>query len=139
MTSLQATGSACVPRAVEEILYFTDREGLPLHGANLYVLSFDAFRTPHRPGGFWELSVCAPSGTVPADGPITLRLGTRSDRLRPSADGTLTVALSADRPRTPVANWLPVPDSPFTVMHRTYFPGSAVIDGTYRYPSLERT
>ena len=36
------------------------------------------------------------------------------------------------------SNWLPAPPGSFNVFMRLYWPGEAILDGTWKMPSVER-
>ena len=57
-----------------------------------------------------------------------------------NADGTTTIYVQADAPTDPSqrANWLPSPKGkPFSLYVRTYWPDTAILDGTWSPPKVE--
>ncbi|WP_329239317.1 hypothetical protein OHB07_00620 [Streptomyces sp. NBC_00111] len=44
--------------------------------------------------------------------------------------------MSSSRAFTDLANWLPAPDGPFSVIIRIYGPHASVLDGTWQLPAL---
>ena len=127
----------------EEALYpltRTDAEGRPLEGTETYRVRFP-------PGGlppvdaFWSL--CAYGDDLfftehPSD---RYHIGDRTPHLVVGDDGSAEIVLSHHRPEgaDETVGWLPVPEGRFRLMLRLYLPGDAVLDGTYRYPPVERT
>ena len=41
-------------------------------------------------------------------------------------------------PPKDTANWLPAPEGKFQLLFRTYQPGAALLDGSYKLPPLMR-
>ena len=53
------------------------------------------------------------------------------------AGGSLTLVLQHESPGAArEANWLPVPEQPFQVVARLYWPKQELLDGTYRPPGI---
>ena len=65
-------------------------------------------------------------------------IGDRTEGLVYGSDGALDIWIGRSDPggaRT--ANWLPAPrQGPFALTLRAYLPGRALLDGTYRLPSI---
>jgi hypothetical protein len=60
--------------------------------------------------------------------------------LATASDGSVTIYVQADPPRTaPIANWLPVPKSMFSLLFRVYGPKGKALAGTYVPPKIHRT
>jgi len=56
----------------------------------------------------------------------------------PDADGSVTIHLRNTAPPSsiPQANWLPVPDGPFNLTLRMYWPDTAALN-TYEIPAVQ--
>jgi hypothetical protein len=66
-------------------------------------------------------------------------IGSATPGLETADDGSITIYLQAESPgkgREP--NWLPTPDGPFWPVLRTYGPGKAIRDGTWKAPTIKR-
>lgn len=128
-----------------EAVYFigsSDAEGAPLDcsGGTAYELVFEAGALPPiDDGGFWSLTMYGPDNLLVAN-PID-RYSTRPTRpgFTPRADGAIVIRLSTSLPEgADEATWLPAPDGPFRLGLRLYYPGSPVVDGTWRPPAPRR-
>lgn len=54
-------------------------------------------------------------------------------------DGSLEIYIQAEDPGGErSANWLPAPDAPFYLLMRAYRPQSAMFDGTYKLPPVQK-
>jgi len=49
--------------------------------------------------------------------------------------------MSHEEPADPAAktNWLPSPDGQFALIIRAYVPTQSILDGSYRFPDVERS
>ena len=54
-------------------------------------------------------------------------------------DGSVTIYVQADQPKTNTANWLPVPKGHFSLLFRVYGPLGTALGGTYVAPKIHRT
>jgi hypothetical protein len=64
------------------------------------------------------------------------KLSTRSDQLQ---DGSVTIYVQHESPGKALeSNWLPAPPDSFNVFMRLYWPIEAILDGTWKMPSVER-
>ena len=62
---------------------------------------------------------------------------TTLDTYKYGPDGSLTFYLSHESPGPDKeSNWLPAPNGPFYGIFRVYMPGDAVLNGTWKKPSL---
>jgi hypothetical protein len=121
----------------DEALYFFWRgepSSPPLSGANRYALKFPANGTPPV-GAFWSLTVYGADWALTANPIDRYAIGDRTAGLKPGADGSLELQIQHDRPAD-VANWLPVPAGPFSLVLRTYQPSRPILDGQYVLPPL---
>ena len=64
-------------------------------------------------------------------------IGDRTEALKISDDGYLTVTIRHDEPKDK-SNWLPAPKGPFYLVLRTYWPEQAALDGAWTPPSVKR-
>lgn len=54
-----------------------------------------------------------------------------------NADGSVTIHVQHDQPgEAMLPNWLPVPATPFGLTFRTYLPGGAIRNGSWRAPPV---
>lgn len=123
----------------EEALYFSatgDADGQPLSGQNRYSLTFPAGQLPPVEA-FWSLILYGPDFFL-VDNPINrYAINDRTPGLEPGVDGSLTLLIQKDAPAD-TANWLPAPDGRFQLILRTYQPGTAILDRSYKLPPLHR-
>jgi hypothetical protein len=60
--------------------------------------------------------------------------------LQKAADGSITIQFQAKSPgKGKEDNWLPAPEGPFWLVLRTYGPGEAILDKTWKVPPVTRT
>jgi hypothetical protein len=65
-------------------------------------------------------------------------LGTKNKTLKYNADGSLTLYAGAKSPDSDKeSNWLPAPESTFSLYIRCYWAEQAVLDGTWMPPQVE--
>lgn len=120
-------------------LTFTDADGELLDGSKAYEVTF----APAPPAdAFWSLTMYdVPRYYLVANPIDRYSLGDRSPGIQYGDDGSVTIYLQPTSPGPDKeANWLPTPpDGPFRPMLRTYEPGTAILDGTYPMPLIQRT
>jgi hypothetical protein len=123
----------------QEGLYFnaeTGPDNQPLTGLKNYVLRFPAGQLPPV-DAFWSLTCYSPTMSM-VENPIhRYAIKDRMPGLQRAADGSLELRLQHAQPAQGSANWLPTPEGPFRLVLRTYQPGKAILDGTYKMPLLE--
>ena len=122
----------------EEVVYMnveTDSAGAPLDGALAYRLRFEG---PPPAKGFWSFTVYDAATRLLAAHPSgRYKLGDRDRDMVRGEDGSLTIYLQHEPPvGAPLANWLPVPQAPFQVVGRLYWPEPELLDKRYRPPPL---
>jgi hypothetical protein len=117
----------------------SDAEGRPLDGRHVYRMRFPADGLPPVEA-FWSL--CAYGDDLfftehPSD---RYHVGDQTPHLVHADDGSVKVVLSHERPdgADESITWLPVPADRFRLMLRLYLPGTALVDGSYEYPPVER-
>ena len=124
----------------QEALYFSavgDAQGAPLSGQNSYSLTFAAGQLPPV-DAFWSLILYGPDFFL-FDNPLNrYAINDRTPGLVKGADGSLTIVIQHTAP-TDTANWLPAPDGRFQLLFRTYQPGPAILDHSYKLPALQKT
>jgi hypothetical protein len=116
-----------------------DADGNRLNGTKRYTVTFGKDQTP--PGyGFWSLTLYdAHHFFVPND-VRRYSLGTKNKDLKTNPDGSLTIYVQADpAPDAQRSNWLPAPKgADFSLFIRAYWPKTAVIDGSWTPPPVEK-
>ncbi len=118
-----------------------DRDGRPFDSAHRYCLRLAKGTPPAK--AFWSLSIyeMMPDGSMFfSDNELhRYAIGSLTEGLRYRADGGLDILIQKDKPADPNANWLPVPAKNFALIMRAYLPGTALRDGRFRYPGVERS
>lgn len=127
--------------AREESIYpaaIMDSAGQWLNGANSYRIRFAKGQLPPV-DGFWSITAYTAAGVQLSENPLhRYNIGDRTKGLKFAKDGSLSLTLSATRPREGTANWLPVPAAGFTLVARLYLPRPSALDGSYLLPPVER-
>ena len=113
-----------------------DDKGQPLTGANKYVLHFDADKLPPVIV-FWNMAMYASDMLFVENDFGRYSIGSTTDGLKKSADGSLTIVIQHDKPAD-TSNWLPAPLGPFNLTMRLYGPETPILDGSYRLPAVKR-
>ncbi|RZJ26248.1 MAG: DUF1254 domain-containing protein [Haliea sp.] len=126
---------------IEEAMYLmaeVDAEGEVLHGAHRYVLRF-AGDAPLEVDAFWSVTLYQREDCLLAPNPINRHsIGDRTRGLVRDADGGLTLAIQAGDPGAG-SNWLPAPaGKAFYLTLRLYQPRRSHLEGSFRYPPVER-
>ncbi len=113
-----------------------DDSGARLNGSNVYTITFPKDQTPPV-YGFWSLTLYdAHHFFVPND-INRYSLGTKNKTLKYNDDGSLTIYVQAARPSNDkVANWLPAPQTDFSLYLRAYWPQTSIIDGSWTPPPV---
>jgi hypothetical protein len=115
----------------------TDADGNLLDGARCYRLRFDADALPPA-RFFWSATMYGLPGWSLVANPIgRLAIGSRTRGLLLDDDGGLTLEIGS-RPPDPerLANWLPAPAGPFSIVLRIYGPLPEIFDGPWQLPPL---
>jgi len=114
-----------------------DADGLPLDGANNYVLHFAKDELPPVEA-FWSITMYNTAGHIAAN-PINRYAIGDADLLRYNADGSLDLYFQHDSPGIErESNWLPTPCSLLEVLLRLYAPKPEALDGTWNPPPVKR-
>lgn len=113
-----------------------DGDGVPLDGRNAYRLTFTS--TPPAQA-FWSLTVYGIPGPLVANPLNRYAVGDRTPGIVVGDDGATTIVLQHEAPPgDTIANWLPTPAGPFTLMMRLYWPQPSVLEGEWMPPPIER-
>ena len=117
----------------------TDATGAPLDGSKgNYQIRFPSGQLPPvNPQAFWSITVYDQNGLL-VENPINRYVAGSETGLVPDADGSVTIHLRNTAPPSsiPQANWLPVPDGPFNLTLRMYWPDTAALN-TYEIPAVQ--
>jgi hypothetical protein len=118
-----------------------DAAGEPLNGAHGYTIHFAPGQTPPV-SGFWSITAYEPSGYLFSNDLQRHKLGSLSKpRLMANADGSLDLRISNAQPAQHANNWLPVPNGPFYLIMRLYWPNlsdPSILDGSWNPPAVNR-
>ncbi|MBD9630045.1 DUF1254 domain-containing protein [Pseudomonas sp. PDM19] len=115
-----------------------DKDGQLLSGRHRYVIHFDKAQLPPVKG-FWSLTLYNPQLLL-ADNPLNrYAVGDRDD-LHYNADGSLDLYIQHEAPERPElrSNWLPAPDSEFSLFLRLYWPKPEVLQRDWQPPLVQR-
>jgi len=118
--------------------WLVDAEGYPITGATNYTITFTPETLPDAKF-FWSATLYTlPERLLSANELDRYSIGDRSPGLVYGDDGSLTLYVQHRRPADDVvANWLPSPEGPFTVIIRAYGGGPDIVAGTYRLPAIQ--
>ena len=120
--------------------YMVDADGRKLDGARRYTLRFRPGQLPPV-NSFWSLTMYELPASLLVANPIDrylLNSPMLADMVRDD-DGGITFYIQHDSPgEAKEPNWLPAPESPFSVVMRLYWPKAEALDGTWRIPPLTR-
>lgn len=115
-----------------------DASGARLNGAYRYTVTFPKDQTPPV-NGFWSLTLYNENHFFSPNDLKRYSLGTKNKDLKYNSDGSLTLYVQADRPpEAQRANWLPAPKGDFSLYVRAYWPKTAVIEGSWTPPAVQR-
>lgn len=127
----------------EESLYaaaLVDDRGELLTGGGRYRIRFERGALPPV-RAFWSLAVYDIRTAKLVENAIQrYSLGDRTPGLVYGDDGSLTIALQAEPPSEPGANWLPTPRGPlpYIAVLRMYEPRDEALSGAYQLPAVTR-
>jgi hypothetical protein len=120
---------------------FVDAGGLPLDGGSFaYTIEFTSDQLPQYQR-FWSLTAYTPETIELVPNSLDKYVvASYTPDLEIADDGSVTIYVQADPPgRASTANWLPVPEGPFSLLFRVYGPLGSALDGTYVPPKIHRT
>jgi len=125
----------------EEGLYMVadqEADGQPLDGSrDRYALRFDTAPPVHA---FWSITVYDAKTRLLVEHPSgRYAVRDRDPGLTTDEDGSLTLRLQHEVPTgQPAANWLPVPQQPFQLVARLYWPRAELLDRRWQPPAVRR-
>jgi hypothetical protein len=115
-----------------------DAIGGRLNGTNRYTVTFAKDQTPPV-NGFWSLTLYNEHHFFAPNEMKRFSLGTKNKNLKYNSDGSLTLYVQADPPPAGQRdNWLPAPKGDFSLYVRAYWPRTAVTDGTWTPPAVQK-
>jgi hypothetical protein len=123
----------------EDAIYMNstaDGAGQALQGAVHYRMHFEKAGLPPVQA-FWSITAYDRDGYFIANPVNRYAIGDR-DHLKFNADGSLDLYIQGENPG-PVreSNWLPAGKGPFNLTLRLYWPGEAILNGSWHPPALE--
>ena len=115
-----------------------DSDGRQLNGSTTYSVTFPAGQTPPV-DGFWSLTLYNAHHFFNPNPMNRFSLGTKNKNLQTNPDGSLTLYAGAKSPgKDKETNWLPAPNTPFSLYIRAYWPRQEVITASWMPPKVER-
>jgi hypothetical protein len=115
-----------------------DSDGKQLNGNSLYSVTFTAGQLPPV-DGFWSLTLYNEHHFFHSNPLKRFSLGTKNKNLQTNPDGSLTLYAGAKSPgKDKETNWLPAPNTPFSLYVRCYWPKPEVISAAWKPPKVER-
>jgi hypothetical protein len=108
-----------------------------LAGDRSYEIRFPAGDLPpYGSDGFWSITLYNSAGFLVANPIDRYSVGNGTSGLARGAGGSLTIVVSAGRPRASGVNWLPAPTGAFSLVLRVYDPAPQVLDGSWLPPVI---
>jgi hypothetical protein len=104
-----------------------------------YTMTFDGDKLPPAKN-FWSMTMYKLPQRWLVDNPINrYSIGSATPGLKSEADGTIILYMSVKSPgKDKESNWLPAPEGEFWPIMRTYGPGKAILDKTWKLPVIKR-
>jgi hypothetical protein len=104
-----------------------------------YEITFAADQIPPAKN-FWSWTMYKLPQRWLVDNPINrYSIGSPTPGLKKAKDGSITLYFSAKSPgKDKESNWLPAPEGPFWLVLRTYGPGKAILDKTWKVPPVKQ-
>ncbi|MES2127929.1 MAG: DUF1254 domain-containing protein [Pseudomonadota bacterium] len=126
------------PEETKYLFRDEDANGAPLHGNHSYAITFAKGQLPPVKG-FWSLTLYNQYHLFEPNALAHYSLGTKNKSLLYNADGSLTLYAGAASPGADKeSNWLPAPNGVFSLFLRGYWPGPAMLDGSWVPPTVVR-
>lgn len=125
-------------RPNETQYFYTDKttDGQEISGTNNYKITFKVL-PPVK--GFWSLTLYNKEHFFYPNALKRYSLGTKNKTLTKNADGTLTLYAGNKNPGADKeSNWLPAPAEHFSLYIRAYWGDTAIIDGSWTPPVVEK-
>jgi len=118
---------------------FVDASGLPLDGGSFaYTITFAKGQQPEYER-FWSMTAYTPEYIELVPNELNKYVvASYTPGLVTAEDGSVTIYVQADSPKTENANWLPVPKGHFSLLFRVYGPQGSALAGTYVPPKIHR-
>jgi hypothetical protein len=126
-------------RPNETQYFYTDNDsrGQPLKGGQTYAVTFAAGQEPPVEG-FWSMTLYNDKHLFHPNAMKRYSLGTKNKTLKRNPDGSLTLYAGSKSPgKDKESNWLPAPNSAFSLYIRAYWGKQAILDGTWQPPKIE--
>jgi len=124
------------PDETKYIYTDNDVHGEQLTGQNAYAITFAKGQVPPV-HGFWSLTLYDAYHFFYPNALNRSSLGTKSKTLKYNADGSFTLYAGTKSPGTDKeSNWLPAPDGAFSLYLRSYWPDTAILDGSWQPPAV---
>ena len=104
-----------------------------------YAITFTADQIPPAKN-FWSFTMYKLPQRWLVDNPINrYSIGSATPGLETASDGSITLYFQSKSPgKDKESNWLPAPEGPFWPILRTYGPGKAILDKTWKLPPVKR-
>jgi hypothetical protein len=118
-----------------------DDKGVLLDGSkHNYSITFTKEQIPPAKN-FWSWTMYKLPQRWLVDNPIDrYSIGSSTPGLQTAADGSITIHFQAKSPgKDKESNWLPAPEGPFWLVLRTYGPGEAIQNGTWKVPPVKQS
>jgi hypothetical protein len=116
----------------------TDSDGKQLNGTATYSVTFPAGQLPPV-DGFWSLTLYNEHHFFNPNPLKRFSLGTKNQDLQKNPDGSLTLYAGAKSPgKDKETNWLPAPNTPFSLYIRCYWPKQEAINASWAPPRVEK-
>lgn len=115
-----------------------DAAGERLNGGHYYTVTFSRGMLPPVKG-FWSLTLYNEYHFFAPNTLNRYSLGTKNRNLQYDTDGSLTLYVQAEPPEEEkLPNWLPAPESDFTLYLRTYWPKIDILENRWTPPPVKR-
>jgi hypothetical protein len=104
---------------------------------NNYSITFTADQIPPAKN-FWSVTMYKLPQRLLVDNTLNrYSIGSATPGFKTAKDGSITIYFQTKSPgKDKESNWLPTPDGPFWPVLRTYGPGKAIQDGTWKVPPV---
>lgn len=113
-----------------------DGNGQTLDGSRNYVLHFAKGQEPPVKG-FWSVTMYDQHYFFVANPIHRYQISPTQSPVTYNPDGSLDIYIQRNSPGlAKEKNWLPSPSGPFVLMMRMYWPGDAVVNGTWKPPAV---
>lgn len=127
-------------RPSETQYFYTDGDskGIQLEGDKFYTITFPKGELPPVKG-FWSLTVYNKHHLFEVNTLNRYSLGTKNKSLEFNSDGSLTLYTGTKSPgKDKESNWIPAPAGVFSLYLRCYWGETAILDGSWVPPKIER-